>query len=78
MRCKNILNPKHQYQCQMLRQKAINPDEPLSNIQRNKLLEGVNPPKLLIEKAKYVFCIHSFLNLLNLGRLLTQLEKALH
>lgn len=55
MRCKNILNPKHQYQCQLICQKVLNPNEVLPNIKREKILESVSPPKFLLEKAKFVF-----------------------
>lgn len=66
MRCRDILNPKHQYQCQVLRQKAMHANEPLSDVQWEKLLKGVAPPKLLIEKAKFVINIsRNFLKFIN-------------
>ncbi|KAI1707556.1 ku70/Ku80 beta-barrel domain-containing protein [Ditylenchus destructor] len=54
MRCKHINNPKHQYQCQLLRQKAMHPGEPLAQVDRDKLLEMLSPPKEMLEKAREV------------------------
>uniref|UniRef100_A0A915D472 Ku domain-containing protein n=1 Tax=Ditylenchus dipsaci TaxID=166011 RepID=A0A915D472_9BILA len=52
MRCKQINNPKHQHQCQVLRQKAMHPGEPFPELDRAKLLEMLSPPKEMLEVAK--------------------------
>lgn len=47
------MNPKHQYQCQVLRHKAMHPDKPFPELDRDSLLAVVSPPRELLQQAKY-------------------------
>lgn len=52
LRCKDIRNPKHQYQCQVLRKMALHPNEGFPEIDKKRILKILSPPEEMVKKAE--------------------------